>query len=158
MATVRKLRNEDYSIFKFVQSTASGLSNTITVVDAFPYNEFESQTLDVPIVALNHAGSEEEALELGSEAYRRNWEIEIFGATDTQRDEIADAIFQDLGNSIPVKDFSGGTEGDAQPVIEYIIAEDRRMTPVEVFDENARIKYWRMTVSFETVSTSANAP
>jgi len=156
MSVVDKLRNEDYSVLKYIESTVSTLSTSIRVVDSFPYNELQKETLQVPVVAVEHTQTAEEAIELGSSGYRRNWTIDILAGSDVERDAIGHSIFQALDNSIPIKDFSGGVSGSNQPIIEYAIVEDRTMEPLHTFDEYSRLKFWRMVVRFSTVTTQAN--
>jgi hypothetical protein len=163
-----KFHNEDLSVYFFVKTldiNGTPLGNIATIVDGYPYNEIEDGTLTLPTVSIE-AGmtSDENAGELGASWFRRNWSIDIFAQTDVQRDDLADKLFQALNNAIPVKDYSGGYRKDtglspagvALRIIEYINAENRMMRPTYGFNMYQKIRYWRSTVSFETVSTQAS--
>lgn len=163
-----RFRNEDLSVLFFVKDIVvnnSTLGSLITnVIDGYPYNEIEDDTLKIPCIAVEHrVTSDSNTGELGASWFRRSWEISIFATSDTQRDEIGDIVFRALDNSIPIKDYSKGykiengkglTNADLR-VIEYAVVENRYMRPAYAFNQHQKIKYWRMTVSFETVSTQA---
>ncbi len=164
-----KFRNEDHSIFFFIKNISLNgktIGETVSkIVDGYPYNELENGTLVIPCVSIEHVLTSDEGVgELGASWFRRSWEIDIFANTDTQRDELADRIFQALDVAIPIKDYSVGFRKDTGKslvgadlrIIEYINAENRRIRPSWNFNLFAKIKYWRNTVSFDTISTQAS--
>jgi len=168
-----KFRNEDFSVYffiKFIDIDGTPLGKTgqigiANIVDGYPYNEIEEGTLIIPTVSIEASmTSDENAGEMGASWFRRTWVIDIFAQTDVQRDDLADRIFQALDVSIPIKDYSEGYRKDTgksksnQPlrIIEYMNPESRTIRPIYAFNLYAKIKYWRATVTFETVSTQAS--
>lgn len=163
-----KFHNEDLSIYFFIKTldiSGTELGSIARVVDGYPYNEIEEGTLTLPTVAIEAGvASDENAGELGASWFRHAWSIDIFARTDVQRDDLADRIFQALGNAIPIKDYSLGyrkdtglsVAGTPLRIIEYVNAESRTIRPTYGFNLYQKIKYWRTTVSFETVSTQAS--
>jgi hypothetical protein len=164
-----RLRNEDLSVYFFVKDIVVG-SSTIgslipNIVDSYPYNEIENETLKVPCIAVEHrTTSDVNVGELGASWFRRSWEITLFATTDTQRDDLGDVIFRALDKAIPIKDYSSGFRKDNGKslantdlrVIEYANVENRFMRPAYNFGQYQKLKYWRLTVSFDTVSTQAS--
>ncbi len=164
-----KFRNEDLSIYFFLKSVDIGggqtLGQVVTLVDGYPYNQIEDGTLVVPSVAIEHrTTSDADVGELGASWYRRTWEVNVFANSDTQRDDLADYIFQALNGVIPKKDFTQGYRKDTGKslsgadlrVIEHMNVENRTMRPTYAFNLYQKIKYWRVTIVFETVSTQAS--
>ena len=170
MTVTGKFRNEDLSVYFFIRGIDIGGGKTLgdvvaNFVDGYPYNEIETNTLVIPCIATEvRLTSDEGAGELGASWFRRSWEITVFANTDTQRDEIADRIFQALENAIPIRNYSLGYRKDTGKslvgtdlrIIEYMNAENRTIRPTYAFNLYAKIKYWRVTVGFETVSTQAS--
>jgi hypothetical protein len=162
MVTLNKLRNEDLSIYFFVKDTLS--TRVQKLVDGYPYTEIENGTLVVPSASIEHRQTTEEGGELGSSWFRRNWAVDIFAVNDGQRDELSGMIFDALDVSIPVRDYSSGFRaetgksllGTDLTIIEYISPEDRMIRPTYGFDFYAKLKFWRATVTFTTVSTQRN--
>ena len=163
MVTVGKFRNEDLSMYFFLKDMLDG--KITKIVDGYPYNEIESGSLTVPCASIEHRQTSDEGVgELGASWFRRDWIIDVFATSDTQRDEVADIIFQALDSAISIKDFSGGYNKDTGKkisgadldVLEYVNPEDRMMRPTYGFNLYARIKYWKITITFETVSTQVN--
>jgi hypothetical protein len=163
-----KFHNEDLSVYFFIKTLdidGTELGDIARIVDGYPYNEIEEGTLVIPTVSIE-AGltSDENAGELGASWYRRVWSVDIFAQTDVQRDDLADRIFQALESAIPIKDYSSGfrkdtglsVAGTPLRIIEYMNAEGRTMRPSYGFNLYQKVKYWRSTVSFETVSTQAS--
>jgi hypothetical protein len=163
-----KFHNEDLSVYFFIKTLdidGTELGDIARIVDGYPFNEIEEGTLVLPTVSIE-AGltSDENAGELGASWYRRVWSVDIFAQTDVQRDDLADRIFQALESAIPIKDYSSGfrkdtglsVAGTPLRMIEYMNAESRTMRPSYGFNLYQKIKYWRSTVSFETVSTQAS--
>ena len=163
-----KFRNEDFSIYffiKFLDIDGTPLGDIAKIVDGYPYNEIEESTLVLPTVSIEASmTSDEGAGELGASWFRRTWAIDIFAQTDVQRDDLADRIFQALDVAIPIKDYSDGyniTTGKSIAgvdlrIIEYMNPDSRTIRPTHAFNLYAKIKYWRATVTFETVSTQAS--
>jgi len=163
-----KFHNEDLSVYFFIKDIVVDGSTTIgdvvRIVDGYPYNEIEEGTLTLPTVAIESSMISDEGGELGASWFRRTWSIDIFAQSDVQRDDLADKIFQALDKAIPIKDFSEGYRketgksiaGTDLRIIEYMNPENRTIRPTYAFNLYAKIKYWRTTVSFETVSTQAS--
>ena len=162
-----KFHNEDLSIYFFIKSIdidGKELGDIARIVDGYPYNEIESETLVLPTVSIEAGITSDDAGEMGASWYRRVWSIDVFANSDVQRDDLADRIFQALGLAIPIKDFSEGYNRDTGlkisglplRVIEYVNADDRTMRPAYAFNLYQKIRYWRSTVTFETVSTQAS--
>lgn len=163
-----KFVNEDLSIHFFIKDIVLDGSKTIgdfaRLVDGYPFMEIEESTLVLPTVSVEATLTSEEGGELGASWYRRSWSVDVFAQSDLQRDDMADKIFQALGLAIPIKDFSGGyreetglsVAGAPLRILEYMNAENRTIRPTYAFNLHAKIKYWRTTVSFETVSTQAS--
>ena len=170
MTVIGKFRNEDLSVYFFTKGIALGDGRIIgdvvaNIVDGYPYNEIEAGTLVIPCLAIEaRMTSDENAGELGASWFRRSWEITVFGNTDTQRDELADRIFQALDNAVPIRDYSLGYRKDTGKslagtdlrIIEYMTVDNRTIRPTYAFNLYAKIKYWRTTVGFDTVSTQAS--
>ena len=169
MTVTGKFRNEDLSVYFFVREISIGGGRVIgdvvaNIVDGYPYNELESSTLVIPCISIEaRLTTDENAGELGASWFRRSWAVDVFANTDTQRDEFADTIFQALDMSIPIKDFSEGYRKDTGKsisgadlrIIEYVNPSSRTIRPTYAFNLYAKIKYWRTTISFDTVSTQA---
>uniref|UniRef100_A0A6M3LKZ9 Uncharacterized protein n=1 Tax=viral metagenome TaxID=1070528 RepID=A0A6M3LKZ9_9ZZZZ len=163
-----KFHNEDLSVYffiKFLDINGTPLGDIAQIVDGYPYNEIEEGTLVIPTVSIEASmTSDEGAGEMGASWFRRTWAIDIFAQTDVQRDDLADRIFQALDVAIPIKDYSEGYRketgksraGTDLRIIEYMNPEDRSIRPTYAFNLYAKIKYWRATVTFETVSTQAS--
>jgi len=163
-----KFHNEDLSVYFFIKTldiNGTELGDIAKIVDGYPYNSIEDGTLTLPTVSVE-AGvtSDDNAGELGASWFRRTWSIDVFAQTDVQRDDLADRIFQALNNAVPIKDYSLGyrkdtglsVAGTPLRIIEYVNAESRTMRPSYGFNLYQKIKYWRSTVSFETISTQAS--
>jgi len=133
------------------------------IVDGYPYTEIESGTLVVPSASIEHRQTSEEGGELGACWYRRSWVVDIFAVNDTQRDELGSLVFNGLNLAVPIKDFSSGFNKDTGKsilgadlrVIEWVSPEDRVLRPAYGFDLYAKVKYWRVSVTYSTVSTQA---
>jgi len=163
-----KFHNEDLSVYFFIKSIEVDDSTTIgdiaRVVDGYPYNDIEEGTLTLPTVAIEVMLTSEEPGELGANWYRRSWSIDVFANNDVQRDDLADKIFNALDVAIPIRDYSSGYRkatglslaGTELSIVEYMNPENRTIRPTHAFNFYSKIKYWRSTVSFETVSTQAS--
>lgn len=164
MGIVSKFRNEDLSIYCWLREL---LGTKVTqVVDAYPYTDIENSTLVIPSASIEHRLTEEYAGELGSSWFRRTWAIDIFATSDTQRNELADLVFQGLDDGIEIKDFSEGFYivnnsckkaliGTELGIIESVQPFDRVMKPTYAFSD-PKVKFWRMSISFVTTSTGSN--
>jgi len=150
----RKLRNEDFSMYYFIKNTLTDVPN-ITIKDAYPYNEVEQGTLTLPTVSIEHTQTIEEGLQLGDDWVRRMWTIEVFAKTDTQRDEISELIYDSLNVSVPIYDYVTNKLTDTYPPsfsVDYRIQpEDRLIRPIYSFNEYNLYKFWRASITFETI-------
>ena len=117
-----------------------------------PYADFYAhriQRLDIPVTLPNTTINE-----LGNDKH---------AGIITDIPEVT-ATFQALDVAIPIKDYSGGFRKDTGKspagvdlrIIEYMNPEDRTIRPTYAFNLYAKIKYWKATVTFETVSTQAS--
>jgi len=169
MTATGKFRNEDLSVYFFIKGIDIGGGKTLgdiaTIVDGYPYNEIEQSTLVLPTISVEvRLTTDEEAGELGASWFRRSWAVDVFANNDTQRDDFSDKIFQSIDSSIPIKDYSVGFRketgksllGTDLRIIEYMTPSNRNIRPTYAFNLYAKIKYWRTTISFETVSTQAS--
>ena len=164
---IGKFVNEDLSVYYFIFAVVIG-STTVgafaRLVDGYPFMEIEDGTLSLPTVSVEASLTSEEGGELGAAWFRRNWTIDIFAQSDVQRDDMADNIFRAVGLAIPIRDYSGGFRketglslaGAPLRIIEWMTPENRTLRPTYAFNLYQKIKYWRTTVTFETVSTQAN--
>jgi len=158
-----KTRNEDLSIYFFVKDLLSGKVSNI--VDSYPYSDIIADKLALPTVSVEHRQTEDMTGvgELGSSWYRRSWIIDVFAETDTRRDDIAEIIYNGLDLSFPIRDYSVGYRKDTGKsllgtdlrIIEWVQAEDRAMRPIYTFNDFNKLKYWRTTINFATVSTQS---
>jgi hypothetical protein len=156
-----KTRNEDLSIFFFLKSLLTG--KVTNIIDSYPYTEIINDKLVIPTVSIEHRQTEDMdgVGEMGASWFRRSWAIDIFAETDTKRDDIAELIYNALDLSFPIRDYSIGYRKDTGlsllgtdlRIIEYIQPQDRVMRPIYTFNEFNKLKYWRTTISFSTVST-----
>lgn len=163
-----KFHSEDLSVYfflKFLDIDGTPLGNIARIVDGYPYNEIEEDTLTLPTVSVEASMTSDEGVgELGASWFRRTWAIDIFGQNDVQRDDLADRVFRALDVAIPIKDYSSGYNIDTGKskagvdlrIIEYMSPENRTIRPTYAFNLYAKIKYWRATVTFDTVSTQAS--
>jgi len=163
-----KFHNEDLSVYffiKFLDINGTPLGEIARIVDGYPYNEIEEGTLTLPTISIEASLTSDEGVgEMGASWFRRTWAIDIFAQTDVQRDDLADRIFQALDVAVPIKDYSGGYRADTGKsragtdlrIIEYMNVDNRTIRPTYAFNLYAKIKYWRATVGFETVSTQAS--
>lgn len=162
-----KFHNEDLSVYffiKFLGINGTLLGNIAQVVDGYPYNEIEEGALIIPTVSIEASLTSDEGVgEMGASWFRRTWAVDVFAQTDVQRDDLADTIFQALDIAIPIRDYSSGYRketgkskaGTDLRIIEYMNPENRTIRPTYAFNLYAKIKYWRATIGFETVSTQA---
>lgn len=167
MGAIGKFRNEDLSVYFFIKTidiNGTELGDIAKIVDGYPYNEIEESTLVLPTVSVEASMTTDEgAGELGASWFRRTWAINVFARSDIGRDDMSDKIFTALNRAILIRDYSGGYRldtglsqaGVALREIEYMNPENRTLRPTYAFNLYAKIKYWRSTVTFETVSTSA---
>lgn len=160
MVILGKFRQEDYSIYFFIKDLLSGKVDKI--VDSYPYTEIENNSLEIPCASVEHSLTVDDGGELGSSWFRRTWSIDVFAINDTQRDEISDIVFQALDRSIPIRDYSGGFRSDGKSlaggdlrIIEWAVVEDRSMRPTYAFSSVSEKKFWRITITFNTVTTQA---
>lgn len=158
-----KTRNEDLSVYFFVKDTLSGKVDNI--VDSYPYTEIINQTLTVPTVSVEHRQTEDDTGtgEMGASWYRRTWAIDIFAENDTKRDDVADLLYDALDVSIPLRDYSLGFRENGKSllgadlrIIEYVQPEERTLRPIYAFSDYNKLKYWRATITFSTISTQAS--
>lgn len=160
MAVLGKFRQEDFSVYFFLKDLLG--DKVKRVVDSYPYTEVENDKLEVPCVSVEHTGTMDHGGELGSSWFRRTWSIDVFAANDSQRDELSDIIFQALDRAIPIKDYSDGFRSDGKSlagtdlrVIEWASVDSRNMRPSYAFPSLSEKKFWRMTITFITVTTQA---
>jgi|GEM_PF-3245449 len=160
MAVIGKFRQEDFSVYFFIKNLLGDKVKRVT--DSYPYTEIEKDRLEVPSVSIEHANTVDHGGELGSSWFRRTWSIDIFAANDAQRDELSDIIFKELDKSIPIRDYSSGFREDGKSlagtdlrIIEWAIVEDRSMRPSYAFPSLSEKKFWRMTITFSTITTQA---
>jgi len=158
--TISKFRSEDFSVYFFIKDLIGSLVKR--VVDGYPYTEIESETLEVPSVSVEHTQTMDDGGELGASWFRRTWAVDVFAVNDAQRDELGHLVFDALDKSIPIRDYSSGFRADGKGLagqdlrlIEYAAVEDRMMRPTYAFTTLSEKKFWRMTVTFVTVSTRA---
>jgi hypothetical protein len=162
-----KFHNEDLSVYFFIKGIdidGTPLGDIARIVDGYPYNDIEDDSLTIPTVSVEAILTSEEGGELGASWQRRTWSLDVFANTDVQRDEIASRIYDALDVSIPIRDYSSGYRketglslvGTELRIIEYVNPESRTIRPAHSFNTYAKIKYWRATVTFETVSTQAS--
>jgi hypothetical protein len=157
---VGKFRQEDLSIYFFIKDLFG--SKVKRVVDSYPYTEIENNELKVPCVSVEHSLTVDEGGELGSSWFRRTWAVDIFADNDTQRDELSDMLFKALDNAVPIRDYSNGFRPDGKSlagadlrVIEWANVERRVMRPTYAFPALSEKKFWRTTITFNTVTTQA---
>jgi hypothetical protein len=158
-----KIRNEDLSVYFFVKDLLAGKVSNI--VDSYPFTEIVNDKLILPTVSVEHRQTEDMTGvgELGASWFRRSWVIDIFAETDTKRDDIAELIYNALDVAMPIKDYSLGYRKDTGKsllgtdlrIIEYVQPEDRVMRTIYSFNEYNKLKFWRVTINFSTVSTQA---
>ena len=160
MAVLGKFRQEDFSVYFFLKDLLG--DKVKRVVDSYPYTEVENDKLEVPCVSVEHSNTLDTGGELGSSWFRRTWSVDVFAANDAQRDELSDIIFRALDKSIPIKDYSEGFRTDGKSlagadlrIIEWAGVENRSMRPSYAFPSLSEKKYWRMTLTFSTVTTQA---
>lgn len=151
---MEKIRNEEYSIFYYLGDQLV-VYPTVKIVNGFPYNELQAEKLSLPSISIEHASTAEYAGELGAVSYlRRSWIVDVFAATDVQRDELVNIIWRALENSIPIKDYTTGFPPGTtnQSIIDYMQVEDRTWRPVNSFQEFSRLKYWRANLVFYSIT------
>lgn len=153
---MKPIRNEEYSVYYYLQSALSGLGYTINLVRAFPYHEVTNDTLVLPTIAVEHVSTLESGGELGSRPWRqRTWQMTIFAETASQRDELAETLWDALELAIPIKDYSIGFPPAeiAQPILMYADVADKSWNPIFDFQEFNKLVFWRAVFSFDTIST-----
>lgn len=160
MVTISKFRNEDLSVYFFVKDLLG--DKVQRVVDGYPYTEIEEGALEIPSVSVEHTNTYDDGGELGASWYGRSWAIDVFADTDVKRDELAHLIFDALDRSIPIKDYSAGFRRDGTSlagtdlrVIEYATVSSRSMRPTYAFASMSEKKFWRMVITFNTMTTRA---
>jgi hypothetical protein len=158
MAVIGKFRQEDFSVYYFVKEVLG--SRVVKVIDSYPYNDVSNHTLTVPCASVEHTQTLDRGGELGSSWFTRTWVIDVFGKNDAQRDELADVLYEALDHDIPIRDYSGGFRDDGKSIagadlriIEYASVRNRSMRPAYAFSSLSEDKFWRTTITFDTVTT-----
>lgn len=135
-------RKQDLSIYYWLV----GLFPTINVEDGFP-----TESLIIPTISVEVDIIDTEGFELGNRhrLKDRQWYIDVFAATKTQRNEIAYKILNELENPIPVQDYDEGFPPSVNPsVIGGMIVDRIRLENIKVLSELVEKLYWRSTITF----------
>jgi hypothetical protein len=159
--TSGKFRNEDLSIYFYIKGILNGKVSRI--LDSYPYNDIENESLIIPCVSIELNYVSDGSGELGASWFKKNWSIDVFGLTDTQRDDISELVYNGLDLAIPIRDYSNGYNKDTGKsplgadlrIIEYVSPQDRIMKQAYNFNTYQKKKYWRSSISFITYSTGA---
>lgn len=144
------LTKEDLSVYYFLKDLFSS-TNMVNVIKSFPDSKVG---IKLPIIAVEHDRLTGAKFEMGSRISQltRDYIIDIFAMTETQRDEISYKIVEELDSTIPVYDYDEGFPPDVSPsliggleVLSFNM-DVIRISP-ELLDENESM-YYRAVVTF----------
>jgi hypothetical protein len=122
----------------------------ITLVDEFP-----EELLKIPTISSDVGRIEIEDLELGDrEGIRiRNWYIDIFAKTKTQREDFGYRILNALKDGINVYDYDEGFPPNVTPSkIGHLNVLARSYEPMKVSPDFTDKLYYRTTINIVTVN------
>jgi hypothetical protein len=124
----------------------------------FPFitytHQFPKEILQVPTISVVNGKISEEEFELGnSDTIRlRRWYVDIFAKNDTQRDDFAYRILEELRTKgITVYDYNEGFPPDASPAaINHLSVISRTYEPIDVIAKVNEKLYYRGQLIFIT--------
>jgi len=122
----------------------------ITLVDEFP-----ETLLTIPTISNDVGRIDMEDLELGDRTgiRVRNWYIDIFAKTKTQREDFGYRILDALKNGINIYDYDEGFPPDVTPSkIGHLNVLARSYEPMRVSPDFTDKLYYRATISFVAVN------
>jgi hypothetical protein len=122
----------------------------ITITEEYPESDIELPTVSIvenPIYI--------SPLELGNRVgkRKRDWLIEVFGASRAQRDYMAATIAEGIENGIGVFDYDYGFPPSATPPqigTLIIVPNTLVLTPIVVFPDLVEKLYWRSSIKYLT--------
>lgn len=138
-------RKEDLSIYYFLKELFSS-NDFITVLDAFPEEKFVFPSISVEAIKATAVN-----FELGSKVkqHYRNYVIDIFALTKTQRDEIGYKIYNALDDTILVYDYDEGFPPSVSPTqISGLEVTDKELENIRINPELTEQMYYRAMISF----------
>jgi hypothetical protein len=114
-----KERKEDLSVYYFIEEIFSSTS-FITIVDEWPTGEIQP-----PVISVENELLSVRPLELGNRrgVDIRTWYINIFAKNNSQRDDFAYLIKNEVQSGIPVYDFDEGFPAEGQTPAEAGITQ-----------------------------------
>lgn len=118
----------------------------VTLVDEFP-----QELLSIPTISNDVGRITIEPLELGDRTGLRvrNWSIDIFGKTKTQREDFGYRILNALKDGINVYDYDEGFPPDVTPSkIGHLNVLARSYDPMKVSPDFTDKLYYRATIMF----------
>jgi hypothetical protein len=139
-------RKEDLSVFYFIKDKFASMP-FITVLDAFPTGNFV-----YPSIAVEWESANASQFELGSKVsqHYRQYVIDIFALTKTQRDEIGYLLYGYLDDTIPVSDYDEGFPPSVTPtIISGLDVIDKKLVAVRIYPELTEQMYYRAQLTFE---------
>jgi hypothetical protein len=140
-------RKEDLSVYYFIKDKFITTMPFITVLDAFPTEKFT-----YPAIAVEWESASATAFELGSKVsqHYRQFIIDIFALTKTQRDEIGYLLYNYLDDTIPVNDYDEGFSPSVVPsVISGLDVTEKKLTAIRIYPELTEQMYYRAQLVFE---------
>ncbi len=140
MAEMLVYRLEDIAVNYFIKDLFAD-SSFITIVDRFP-----QKILTVPTISVVPGKLLEERFELGnrdSGLRTRRWFIDIFAASQSQRDDFAYKILDSSDNGISVYNYNEGFPPDASPtLVNHLSVITKTYQPIDVIlTENEKVHY-----------------
>lgn len=139
------LRKQDLSVLYWLKNLFAD-SPMINVVDGFP-----ETGLVLPTVALEEDITNTEPIQLGDRttAKIRNYFIDIFAETKTQRNEIGYRLLEALDDKISIYNYDEGfPPGTSPSKLGVLDPTQQTLEPIKVLPELTEKLYYRATVSF----------
>lgn len=118
-------------------------------------DEYPQDPLTIPSVSLVTNDTMPQILQLGGDdTDYQLWSIYVFAGNKTQRDDYLSKIYADIEDGICVRDYDQGFPPDVIPdQIGSLVVVKRKKTPIRVFKELVKKKYWHGVVNFTTYFT-----
>lgn len=142
-------RKQDLSIYYWLKDDIFADAPFINIQDGFP-----ATNLKIPTVSVEGNDIDIGPFELGNPygIKFRVWDIDIFGANKSQRDEYGYRVLNEVENKIPVYDYDEGFPPAVTPTkIGILIPEQIKMEIIRVDPNLVSNMYWRATVSFVAI-------
>jgi len=123
------------------------LPDFVNVVRAYK----KGDELEPPCVSIDSSDITNEPFELGNEDGLDNkfWAINVYALTVAQRDDLAEIIYRNL-KKVPVYNYDEGFPPPNPTRIGTLIVDNKKNTPITVFEDLVEKLFWRRSITFTT--------